>query len=370
MLSIILIAILPVTSAADGPPAGDVRSLLATIEALQQPIEDFRCEFEGAEYARGPVAAQRKVGADGVADRFGGTFLWKRGDVRSETMHRRAPDGYITRESVVIRRREGKAEQVSRVNDSVMPVASILAPKDLDRSGPGHLEQIFLTDYLKQLAADSRYELRVSDDVVEGDPYKALDVAIAGIPDSRTGRYWIDLRRGGHVVRAEGYGSDQAILSRLDVKLARFKVGDVEAWMPVSGEYASYAAFEKGSLALTKEPTVLSTVNVLQSTLQFNKRPGPEAFTLKYKPGTPVSDHLRQMSYEFGRQTIGLKPSKADAETMLNEQVARAEAQNKLLVASPAQDGDGWSWMIWGFGGLALAGSIGLWLHQRKLRAG
>ena len=370
MSSIILIAIWPVLLVGDNSLADDVPSLLATIESLQQPIEDFQCEFEGTEFFRGPVAAQQKVGADGVADRFGGTFLWSRGDLHSENMHRKAPDQFIVRESVVIRRREGRAEQVSWVNDAVIPVASIMAPKDIDQTGPGNLGQIFLTDYLKQLATDSRYEFRTSDDVVDDRPLKILDVGIAGVPDSYTGRYWIDLRRSGHVVRAEGYGPGKSVISRLDVKLARFKIGDVEVWMPVSGEYASYAAFEKGSPVLTREPTVLSTVNVLQSTIQFNKRPGPEAFTLKYKPGTPVSDHLRQMTYEFGRQTIGLRPTKVDGEKMLNEQVAKAEAQNKLLIASPSQDGEWWSSMIWGFGGLALVGSIGLWLRQRRLQAG
>ena len=370
MFSIILIAILPASSLVYSSSADDVPSLLATIEALQQPIEDFQCEFEGTEFFRGPVAAQQKVGADGVADLFGGTFLWRHGDLHSEIMHRKAPDQFIVRESVVIRRREVRAEQVTWVNDAAIPVASIMAPKDIDQSGPGNLGQIFLTDYLKQLATDFRYELRISDDVVDGHPLKALDVGIAGVPDSDTGRYWIDLRRSGHVVRAEGYGPGKTIISRLDIKLARFKVGEVEVWMPVNGEYASYAAFEKGSPVLTKEPTVLSTVNVLQSTIQFNKRPGPEAFTLKYKPGTPVSDHLRQMTYEFGRQTIGLRPTKVDAERTLNEQVAQAEVQNKLLIAAPSQHGDWWSWMIWGFVGFALVGSIGLWLRQRRLRAG
>ena len=33
---------------AEGDPAkGEVQLLLDTIESLQQPVEDFRCEFEG-----------------------------------------------------------------------------------------------------------------------------------------------------------------------------------------------------------------------------------------------------------------------------------------------------------------------------------
>ena len=41
--------------------------------------------------------------------------------------------------------------------------------------------------------------------------------------------------------------------------------------------------------------------------MEFNKRPGPEVFTIKYKPGTPISDNLRKLQYEFGQQKIGFE---------------------------------------------------------------
>jgi hypothetical protein len=153
---------------------------------------------------------------------------------------------------------------------------------------------------------------------------------------------------------------------RLGIKLAPFKVGDTEVWMPVSGEDAGYVALVDKKPVVTKEPTSLNTIYVLDGTMEFNKRPGREVFTIKYKPGTPISDNLRKMIYEFGQQKIGSKPTKAEAEKMLNEQVAKAEEQKaELVVASPSQGFDWSSWLAWGFGAILVTASVVFWIQRR-----
>src|SRR6185437_3451288 len=114
-------------------------------------------------------------------------------------------------------------------------------------------------------------------------------------------RYWIDLKRNGHVVRQVIYRSDR-IGSRLDIKLAPFKIGGEEVWMPVSGESLAYTARVGGKSMSFREPTSIGLIYVVDGTMEFNRNPGPETFTINYKPGTPISDHLRQMTTEFGRK--------------------------------------------------------------------
>ena len=59
----------------------------------------------------------------------------------------------------------------------------------------------------------------------------------------------------------------------------------------------------------------------MNGTLVFNKHPGPETFNIKYKPGTPITDNLRKLEYEFGQQKVGpgSTTSMPEAENMLNE---------------------------------------------------
>jgi len=154
---------------------------------------------------------------------------------------------------------------------------------------------------------------------------------------------------------------------QVDIELASFKVGDADVWMPVSGKYVGHAARIDNKPGIAKEPTVVWLMYVVAGTMEFDKHPGREVFTMKYKPGTPISDHLRKMTIEFGEQKLGVKPTKVDAEKMLNEQVAQAEAQkSELVVASPSEGFDWTSWLPWLFGAAVLASSVVLLWSQRR----
>jgi hypothetical protein len=103
-------------------------------------------------------------------------------------------------------------------------------------------------------------------------------------------------------------------------------------------------------------------------TMEFNKHPGREVFTIKYKPGTPVSDNLRKLQYEFGQQKIGTKPTKAEAEAMLKEQLAKAEQQkSELVAAAPSRSFDWWTWLTWAFAAAVLGTSlVAFWVQRRR----
>src|SRR5262249_18524228 len=152
-----------------------------------------------------------------------------------------------------------------------------------------------------------------------------------GIPESLICRYWIDLSRGGLVVREENYQPGRRLASRLDIKLAPFKVGTKDVWMPVAGELSAYAATVDKKPAVLKDRQLVDNIYVVDGTMQFNQHPGQEVFTIKYKTGTPVSDKLRKLQYEFGQQQISPEPTRAEVKKMLDEQVAMAEAQKTEL---------------------------------------
>ncbi len=125
-----------------------------------------------------------------------------------------------------------------------------------------------------------------------------------------------------------------------------FMVGKVEIWMPVAGDYVGNGAVENQKPIIVKDPTVLTTMKVVSATMECNKHPTPDVFTIKHKIGTPVSDNLRNLEYEFGQQKTRSKPALADAQRMLREQIARVVGQEVGLAASSGLDSWGVaSWM-------------------------
>ena len=61
------------------------------------------------------------------------------------------------------------------------------------------------------------------------------------------------------------------------------------------------------------------------------------------------------MEYEFGQQKIGMKPSKAEAEKMLNEELVQAEEQKSELVVASTSEGSAWyARLPWGFAALVV----------------
>ena len=180
-------------------------------------------------------------------------------------------------------------------------------------------------------------------------------------------RYWIDLAQNGHVVRYESFQPGKELAGRLDITLASFEVGDDRVWMPVSGEMVGYVATENRAPVVTEEPTSFVAVHLVRGTMEFNKRPRPDVFTIKYKPGTPISDNLRTLAFEYGQQNISPGLSRADGQKMLTEQLAIADAQKAELVVAPSSDRIDWtSWIAWGFGIVVLASSLALWIQRRR----
>ncbi len=371
MIATNVLAVLVALQSADKTSPLGVRSLIDTIEAIQQPVEDFRCEYEGRIYYKDKTSEMvSKLGPDGLFDEFGGIFIWKRGgDTYSDAMHRQQPDGKIIRESLVVRARENQAEYYQRKNDAPLGYALIERPRNVNACRPACLGQIFLIDEIKRLAADTNFEGSVSEEMVDGHQLKVLAFAlngIKGVESSLIFRFWIDLQKGGHVVRQESYAPGKVVNGRLDIKLTSFKIGDVQVWMPTSGESVGYAAEKDGKPVTASEPTITQTIYVNGGTMEFNQKPGVAAFKINYKPGTPVSDKLSQLQYEFGQQRVTDRPTKRQAEESLRAQVEEAQRQGKeLLASSPARDRDWSSVAVWLFGGFALVASIALWVQRR-----
>ncbi len=139
-------------------------------------------------------------------------------------------------------------------------------------------------------------------------------------------------------------------------------------WIPISGVGEGFAALDKsGKPYVPTEPTAIEKLYMIAGTLDINKRPGPSLFEISYKPGTIVSDGLRKLEYEFGQQKIGSKPTKAEVQGMLKEQLAKADEQKSELVVAPNSEGFAWLSLVrWGLGAAVAVALIGLWVQRRR----
>ena len=112
-------SLIPLTLAAVlfAPPADggihDTRALVDAIEAAQEPIGDFRCEFEGSTTYKGAAVEKNKkwVDENGQADVFAGVFVWKRGgESFTDALHRIRQFDNISNERIMTRPRENRFE--------------------------------------------------------------------------------------------------------------------------------------------------------------------------------------------------------------------------------------------------------------------
>ena len=357
-------AMLLLLVAASQAPAIEPETLIGVLESLQPQLEDFRCEYEGTFHFKTEAAKRSmKLKADGLHDTFSGTFVWKRdGSTRASTYHRRATNGKLLREELAMRIKPREAECYQREVDAPLGRGLVEDPMLVNADRGGCLGNIVLIDAIKRLFDSPDLEESLADETVDGVPLKVLSFSFRERRQLDQ-RFWIELRRGGHVVRREIYDQKGKVSGRVVVRLASFKLGRDLVWMPVSGTTESHDAADKDGEPYTPvEATSVQQIDVIDGTMEFNKRPGAAVFKIDYKPGTPISDNLRQVQTEFGRQKPAPRPTKPEAEATLRRQLAEAEAQRSELVAEPPT-AFGASLSPWLVG---VAGTSALVLYQRR----
>jgi hypothetical protein len=184
--------------------------------------------------------------------------------------------------------------------------------------------------------------------------------------DSRTARLCL-ARKSPSFTRSRNALNPERALRPIRHHAESFKIGKEDVWMPVASVSKTHMEDDAKGLAIyTKEPTDLQTMSVIDRTMEFNKHPGPDVFTSKYKPGTPISDHLKKLQYKYGQDKLKPQPTRSEVEAMLNSQLAKAETQKNELVAAPFSEGvNWWAWSVSGLGAAVLASLTALWMQRR-----
>ncbi|OJW10557.1 MAG: hypothetical protein BGO49_22825 [Planctomycetales bacterium 71-10] len=332
----------------------DPKALIAVMEAMRAAVGDYRCEFEGTEEPAGTERGGRPSRS------YGGTYIWTAaGNLRSDFFEQRAAEGRAVWETVILRGSQGEFTRIVRDNDETVPRSSVEKPNVLGVDMQTRCGLLDPLDRIKATMTLPSIEGQVDDASWGGRPVKLLVLTTARSPDAPrvvAERFWIDLDRSGRVVRSERYLGDKVAAS-WDFELQEFPAGDGRVWMPVAATESNHVGDvirEEGSsrpvgVELTDEPKRIHKLHVLASTMEINKRPPASTFTPQYKPGTPISDVTRGLKEIYGVRKIADKPSKAEAEAMLADQIAQAERQGQELIAAPTTSSWGWPWLPMAF---------------------
>jgi hypothetical protein len=163
--------------------------------------------------------------------------------------------------------------------------------------------------------------------------------------------YWLDLERGAHALKIDLYFNRIAVHSRVvDVVLRQFRFAEREIWLPVEGKLEMFD--DDGVLSWTEY------YQVLQNSVRLTQLPS-DRFKANFKPGTIITDQLRQARFEFGQDLRQPATSRAEAGERLLEHLSNADAQKTVLDASRvANEGVEWSYIL--AATLTLASVIGL----------
>jgi hypothetical protein len=363
MRNIVLAIAVPALAVADD----QAQKLIDTIVALQAPLEDFRCEFEGIVH----VASQTEPGSDVALrerhDAFSGMFLWRKdGDFWCDSFHEDAQaPRKIERMTVVVRNRDDHAEEHRRFDDAIEGQRMFGSPSifrtRLDLEGP---QGLLLLEDLRDQPPNEVHTVSVRDDQIDGRALKVLEIRVKGI-NRLLRRYWIDLGRNGHVVRLEVYWTGERLRLRRDIKLAKFGLAGAQIWMPVSAEQVTYfppSASETGE----SQPESNATISIVNGTTAFNSNLDAKKFAIDYRAGKPSSASARRRSDQFDRQTLASERIDAAAQKArktLPAEEAREDPRPKADILPESQST--LRYVIYGLGVVAVIALLRVWARRR-----
>jgi hypothetical protein len=175
----------------------------------------------------------------------------------------------------------------------------------------------------------------------------------------RVGRVWLDLERGGQVVRWEFFEPNRGDTptARMIYQLSSF--GDF--WIPES--YRSESFFGPDAKLLTK-PAVVQEVCIDLSTLSINQGLRDDQVEPELSPGTFVEDLTKGKRYFVG-DSPPHRPV-ADAQKQLDDLAATADAEARRFRARYSRTSLWWWAAAIFFLSGAVVGGIGLVLHRAR----
>ena len=339
------------------------QQLVQLINTAQETnCQDVSFDYEGGQFIQGADGA-----AYSLVLSYTGSFTRRSdGAILVDLYRFDKPLGKPSRNIVAIL--NGTTGYSSQLGDEKNSKVSIKRQGPLEHAGPANFRQIWLADWVKKLAESAYLFEYEGVRKLDGEDCAVARFRLAyddSTPKEKTVSFvfWIDLNRGGHVVRFEQRQPGENLAELTTVILSRFDRGQGRvAWLPTSGRVENRMIGKDGKPVFLDDPYSYTTYSLLPITLRFDQGFKDDTFSVKVKTGDAVSDEVRKARYEFGQYMVRTKAStkrptdadiKANLERMLKDSAVMA---NELKASSPSRDGPGvlslWPWATAGFASL------------------
>jgi hypothetical protein len=317
------------------------QQLAAVLSGLYAEPRDVSFVYEGAFTPSGPAAGP-SGGPSGV-QRYQGYFIYR--NDRAGNL-----DIYI--------HNEGEELPLIRIKRSFLGTRFETLDLEPDRAAPRQVEVLtnsslanldfpgsplrLLLGIRLGLLIESYPSLVLSDQAWESvDGHRCLAVTIDRMPESksptkRTTRYWIDLDRGGIVLRSEMYQRRKLLMRTVISEVTEEPLpGDKKLWLPTAATTETFL-WEN---AFYDEPVTRETYRIPRSSVRVNVGRPDSVFSVTWSGTEGEAPELAPLRQEFADlirrpRKPALRSDPASVRQRLEAQLADADRQARQLEAS------------------------------------
>lgn len=339
----------------------------ALIDSIYNQTNDVYFEYEGVEKGFIPDDSKDLKPGWFTSDTFNGLILFRKdGAVRLESFHLKThPKFKPTKSDRKLSALNGKRLEYHGQGDSRN--ANTRNSSSHDTVYPGSIGRIYFVPFLKSIARYDKVRLiHEGDTVIDGHKceiysfvmgkdFETISVKNAVI----SYRFYLDMARGGHAIKAEQRMANELVTQALDIQLGQFKTSSgSEFWLPISGRFEAIMPARVQSESSIKPGTVygVETFSVKRESVKANQRPDDEQFKIRLDDGTLITDQIKSKPTVYAKS----KPfDREEEQKKLDELIREGEEKGtEIIASSPARSGRGSfpKWIPVTFGCIALAG--------------
>jgi hypothetical protein len=354
----------------DGP------TLLKVLDGLHDPAEGYSCEYEGrVRYTRASDRDSLRLGNDGIAQIFSGSFTYRwDGAARLDYFVTHMSDHKVAKASIAII--NDRKTIASGYVDDLMKTAKV-SRADAHSNNIEHpysLGRLHGLDLLRRHCAAQLTMVHEGTEPLDGYSCEVVTFKYtpASIPPEKESsqKFWVDLERGGHILRRELYRG-----ANLSERLSRVQLAPFDGpkgskvWLPISGTYEVFLYGDEKTRTIlhSKDPIRIEEYLVMSPTVSLIAGIRDGHFAIELSPGTVVTDTVRGITYDFGRDQRPAPVTVAQAQERLRSHLSEADAQASELRAASWQRGGRteWSWLPWAAAAAALIVAVIVFVKRR-----
>ena len=346
-----MLSILLVVATMQNPEPKLVGSeVMKVLEGLHAQIKDFAFVCEGETKWLVDSADMYREAPDNGSGLFQGSYAYRQDGAAYWDLYLKPADPRADFQHNTFAQLKGRRSRIFRVPDRQrgpeLIEVGVGSPTEL---GTPFSPQLFLClGYWRRIGYSTKEIEIESMDWDEIDGNRTLRLSMIEHPlkpkpsDGRSAKgawskYWVDLKRGGHVLKHERYRGTH-LISRTDkIELTSLRSPNgQQIWLPTHGEFNTFW-WLKG---YSDTPLFHETYGVVRSSIVLNRGLTDERFSVKWKGQQAETTRLKELRREY--QSTPPKPEKprlrsdpAGVQEYQEQRLAEADRQAKQLDASP-----------------------------------